>query len=95
MGNKEIISKEVFELVGELSRVDDVEITQDTSLLGDAGILDSMNLVQLCIESEDRAYDLGFEFDWTSESAMSKSRGVFRTLGTLMEEFFDQGGISE
>ena len=30
--------------------------------------------------------ELGFEFDWTSENAMSKSRGMFRTVGALAEE---------
>ena len=36
-----------------------------------------MKLVELCLALEDKAVDLGFEFDWTSEAAMSRSRSLF------------------
>ena len=52
--------------------------------------LDSMKLVELCLTLEDKASDIGFEFDWTSDTAMSKSRSMFRTAGTLIEEFINQ-----
>jgi hypothetical protein len=39
---------------------------------------------------EDKASDLGFEFDWTSDAAMSKSRSMFRTAGALAAEFLSQ-----
>ena len=32
----------------------------------------------------------GFEFDWTSEAAMSKSRSMFRSVAALAEEFSNQ-----
>ena len=32
----------------------------------------------------------GFEFDWTSKTAMSKSRSMFRTIESLAEEFLYQ-----
>ena len=43
---------------------------------GDA-ILDSMSLVEVCLALEDLADEHGFEFDWTSEATMSKSRSIF------------------
>jgi len=49
-----------------------------------------MKLVELCLELEDKAADIGFEFDWTSDSAMSRSRSMFRTAGSLAEEFVNQ-----
>jgi hypothetical protein len=49
-----------------------------------------MKLVELCLELEDKATELGFEFDWTSDSAMSKSRSMFRTAGSLAAEFIHQ-----
>ncbi|GMG82159.1 hypothetical protein LNKW23_13720 [Paralimibaculum aggregatum] len=63
------------------------EITAETRLIGEAGRLDSMGLVSLCIRLEEIAEEAGFEFDWTSETAMSQSRSVFRNVGSLAAEF--------
>ena len=49
------------------------KITEDMQLIGGESLLDSMNLVEVCIALEDLADEQGFEFDWTSEAAMSKS----------------------
>jgi hypothetical protein len=68
----------------------DVVITKDTPLIGDGSVLDSMKLVEVCLELEDIAEDHDFEFDWTSEAAMSKSRSMFRTAGTLVADFCQQ-----
>ena len=67
------------------------EITEDMQLIGGDSLLDSMNLVQVCINLEDAADDIGFEFDWASEAAMSKSRSMFRSVAALAEEFFFRG----
>jgi len=81
----EIYSKIVAISEGKLSEVDD-----ETILLGDGGGLDSMQLVELCLALEDKASDLGGDFDWTSAVAMSRSRSMFRTAGTLAAEFCKQ-----
>ncbi len=52
--------------------------------------LDSMNIVSLCLRLEDIAEDQGFEFDWTSEKAMSQSKSMFRSVESLAEEFLSQ-----
>lgn len=65
-------------------------VTIDTVLIGGGGLLDSLALVELCLRLEDQATSMGFEFDWTSESAMSRSRSMFRTVGSLQEEFSRQ-----
>ena len=49
-----------------------------------------MKLVELCLSLEDIAEDLGFEFDWTSEKAMSNSRSMFKDAGSLAKEFLRQ-----
>ena len=49
-----------------------------------------LKLVELCLLLEDKAAEYGFEFDWTSDAAMSKSRGMFRTAGALAAEFILQ-----
>jgi acyl carrier protein len=65
-------------------------INEETTLIGDKSLLDSMNLVELCLSLEDKASEAGFEFDWTSENAMSKSKGMFRTVKSLAAEFNKQ-----
>lgn len=68
----------------------EVEVAEDMRLIGGESLLDSMNLVGVCLELEDLADENGFEFDWTSEAAMSKSRSMFRSVSALAEEFARQ-----
>ena len=63
------------------------EISEDMQLIGGEHSLDSMKLVEVCLALEDLADEHGFEFDWTSDAAMSKSRGMFRSISALSEEF--------
>lgn len=70
----------------------EIIVTKDTALIGDGSVLDSMKLVEVCLELEDIAEEHNFEFDWTSEAAMSKSRSMFRTAGTLVADFCRQAG---
>ncbi len=91
MTNSEI-SNHILESIGRLVQVRVDEITEDTPLIGDGSVLDSMSLVELCLSLEDLSDDLGFLFDWTSEVAMSRSRSMFRTAGSLIAEFVSQMG---
>ncbi len=68
------------------------EVTPEMQLIGGDSLLDSMKLVEVCLALEDLADEHGFEFDWTSEAAMSKSRSMFRTVSSLAEEFAAQSG---
>ena len=70
-------------------------ITTDTKLVGDGSLLDSMKLIELCILLEDKSLELGFEFDWTSESALSKSRSMFKSADSLIKEFIKQMEINK
>ena len=65
-------------------------IQHDTPIIGSKSPIDSMGLVQLCLSLEEKAEELGFEFDWTTETAMSRSRGMFRSIESLSEEFLAQ-----
>ena len=82
----------IKKIIGEILLEDGIEvkITNDMSLLASDSALDSMKLVELCIILEDKASKIGFEFDWTSETAMSKSRSMFRSIESLAEEFINQ-----
>jgi acyl carrier protein len=81
---------EVFNSIKKLLKDKSQNVTDDTALIGSDSFLDSMNLVELCIVLEDKAKKFNFEFDWTSETAMSKSRSMFRTAGSLAAEFINQ-----
>jgi acyl carrier protein len=84
------VKTEVFFAIKALLEDKSISVTDDTALIGGESLLDSMKLVELCIALEDKATDLGFEFDWTSDSAMSKSRSMFRTASSLATEFINQ-----
>ena len=62
-------------------------------LIGGKSLLDSMNLVEVCLLLEDLADEHGFEFDWASEAAMSRSRSMFRSVSTLAKEFSNQSEV--
>ena len=66
------------------------EISEEMQLIGGASSLDSMKLVEVCLALEDLADEHEFEFDWTSEAAMSRSRSMFRNVAALAEEFAKQ-----
>jgi acyl carrier protein len=90
--NKKNTYSEILKLIQEIL-ISENKLTivdEKMQLIGGDRILDSMKLVELCIALEDKALEIGFEFDWTSDSAMSKSRSMFKTAGTLIEEFINQ-----
>ncbi|MDB4115496.1 hypothetical protein N9550_01175 [Planktomarina sp.] len=90
--NIEDAKKLVIEgIVGTLER--QIKVTDDMQLIGGESLLDSMKLVELCLVLEDRANEKGFEFDWASDSAMSRSRSMFRTVSSLAEEFSNQSEV--
>lgn len=84
------IKSKIFHAIQSLFEDKSLGVADETPLIGDKSQLDSMNLVELCLSLEDVASDLDFEFDWTSAAAMSKSRSMFRTAGTLASEFIAQ-----
>ena len=90
MTDKFKIKTQILAIIAKVAQMPLDAIVPETQLIGDSSILDSMKLVELCLELEDLAADLGFDFDWTSENAMSKSRGMFRNAASLIEEFLAQ-----
>jgi acyl carrier protein len=88
--NPNTAKAEVFNAISALFDDKSIVVTEDLPLIGGDSVLDSMKLVELCLVLEDKAADLGFGFDWTSDTAMSKSRSMFRTAGALVAEFLSQ-----
>ena len=90
MANNVEIKDEIFKALTALLEGNSITVSDATPLIGDNKALNSMKLLELCLSLEDIAAGLGFEFDWTSEAAMSKSRSMFRTAGALVSEFLSQ-----
>jgi acyl carrier protein len=84
------VKSEVYSQIAQLLENKSLVVTDDMPLIGGEGVLDSMKLVELCLALEDKAAQIGFEFDWTSDAAMSRSRSMFRTADSLAAEFFSQ-----
>lgn len=90
MSSTNSIKSEVFSHISLLLENKSLSVADDMPLIGSESVLDSMKLVELCLALEDRATEIGFEFDWTSDAAMSRSRSMFRTAGSLVAEFINQ-----
>ena len=90
MSATDSVKSEVFSQISQLLENKSLTVTDDMPLIGGESVLDSMKLVELCLTLEDKAADMGFEFDWTSDAAMSRSRSMFRTAGSLASEFINQ-----
>jgi acyl carrier protein len=90
MINTTLIKTQIYTAISGLIEDKTTLLDETTQLIGDGSVLDSMKLVELCLLLEDIAGEIGFEFDWTSDSAMSRSRSMFRTTGTLVAEFIAQ-----
>ena len=82
---KEIIISAIKDVLEE-----EKDVTEEMQLIGGESLLDSMKLVEVCLKLEDFAEEHGFEFNWTSETTMSRSRSMFRNVITLAEEFSNQ-----
>lgn len=90
MSVKDKTKFEIYELISKLLDNKSMVVADDMPLIGGDSLLTSMKLIELCLLLEDKAADMGFEFDWTSETAMSRSRSMFRTAGSLVSEFINQ-----
>lgn len=92
MSQFEKYKSEVFDQISRVLEDKSLIVVDDMPLIGGDSVLDSMKLVELCLALEDKAAEIGFEFDWTSDAAMSRSRSMFRTAGSLAAEFISQMG---
>lgn len=82
--------REVLDLI--LSSLDSVlpntdqEITPETRLLGSAAVIDSMGLVNLIVEVEQRLSEqFGVTCTLADERAMSRQKSPFRSVGSFAE----------
>lgn len=61
-------------------------LSEETRLIGQGSKLNSLRLVELLLALEEFSEDtLHVSFDWTSDSAMSEARSIYRTIGSLAD----------
>ena len=84
------VEARVFKEIQNVSEDKKSIINKTTPLIGSEGTIDSVDLVEMCLSLEDFAVELGFEFDWTSEKAMSATNSIFKDAGSLSKEFIRQ-----
>lgn len=87
MSNKDAHVKKIISIIEEVvGNKPGITISADSPLVGEKAIISSRELVEVLLAIEEYAEDeLGVEFDWTSDSAMSERRSMFRTPATLAE----------
>jgi hypothetical protein len=89
MDNSDGLVAKALEVISE--RIDlAAQVSLETGLLGGPTPVDSVSLVEVCVGLEELGEQNGFEFDWTSEAAMSQSKSMFLTVGSLVDEFCRQ-----
>ena len=77
---------ELIEIINSLiDESEKLSLDDNSILLGD--VIDSLLIIQICVALEEKSAVDGFNFDWTSEKAMSSINSVFRTPLTLTEEY--------
>ena len=70
-------AKEAVKSVIIKATENEINIHDDMILIGGEGELDSVKLVEVCLALEEvEAEENGFEFDWTSETVMSRSKSI-------------------
>ena len=92
-----ITTEEIIDILKEIieSQEEKNNLNSSTLLVGPESSLDSMAIVQLFLALEEKASEFGFDFDWTSEKAMSSMNSIFKSPITLTEEFNRQFKISK
>jgi hypothetical protein len=84
------VEKFVRDEVAALTGQPPETMAPETVLVGAGRVVDSADLVMLLIAAEEYAREeLGAEFDWTSDSAMSEARSVLRSIATLSKHLSD------
>jgi acyl carrier protein len=67
------------------SRESTIQVTAESAIMGEGGVLDSMGLVTAIIDIESKFNESGTEISLTNEKAMSKSSSPFISIASLTE----------
>jgi hypothetical protein len=86
LSNRDAVVRFIVQEVSAISGVPAGTLSEATPLIGGGTVLNSRGLVELLIALEEFSEEkLHVHFDWTSDSAMSTSRSVYRTVASLAD----------
>ncbi len=81
-----IIISALIQLKEEMEDSLETEINDDTVLIGQEGILDSLGLVNLIVSTEQKIEEeLGMIITLADEQALSQKNSPFRNVGSLVD----------
>lgn len=92
--NEELIKQVVLESIQNyISSVDNkcLEIDEDTNLIGEKSILDSLGLVNVLVDLEVKLNEIDLEICFISEKAMSLENSPFKNVKSLMQFILGEG----
>ena len=76
----DFLTKQIADITSDY----DTEFDGDTTLLDSNAPIQSRELVELLLIVEEHMEEkFNVEFDWTSDSAMSLTRSIFKNIGSL------------
>lgn len=97
--DKKKINEIVYKTIEDYCEANDIvlddDLSKDTPLIGSGRVLDSMGLVNVCVDIETCFLDEDVEISLTSESAMSGRISPFRSVGALCNFIARQLGVEE
>lgn len=83
--NKQETTQIVINAVKEYIDDANTEINENTILLGNNAVVDSIGLVNLIVDIESALSEKDFEITLTSEDAMSRRKSPFRSVDTISD----------
>ncbi len=88
------IEEIIISCLKEYLESQDIECNVDnnTSLIGQGAVIDSIGLVNVILDVESKMSDEDFDISITSEKAMSRKNSPFRTVDTLTEYVLENIG---
>ncbi|WP_395699019.1 hypothetical protein [Aquabacterium sp.] len=84
-----ILEARVYTAIRDITDELGIAIGTESLLAGEGGLLDTRDLVELCLALEDVARDVGFDFGW-STAAFTQPNSMFRTPAALAAGFVRQ-----
>ncbi len=86
MNKRDEVVRFLLQEVSAISGVPTGNLSESTPLIGGGTALNSRGLVELLVALEEFAEEkLHVHFDWTSDSAMSTNRSIYRTVASLAD----------
>ena len=92
MINIETILNKINVIINNISQKKKEKIiySETMFIIGEKSPFDSNDLVEICLALEDISVKDNFNFDWTSEKAMSDFNSIFKNPKSLAEEYLRQ-----